>query len=105
MIIEIIARDEGGRLVCYPKRTRGRSEEVKRRQIEACRFLNGDESLPLFPREPSSLGCKDLDPLPTLPSDLSGERNTSERGPTEIGSPPVDDLQPMQLGLFETPYR
>ncbi len=42
MIIELIARDEGGRLVCYPKRTRGRTEEIKRRQIEACRFLNGE---------------------------------------------------------------
>lgn len=100
MIIEIIARVEGGRLVCYPKRTRGRSEENKRRQIEACRFLNGDESLPLFSREPSSLDRKDLDPLPKSPSDLSAERNTFERAPIEIGSLPVDDRQPMQLALF-----
>ena len=105
MIIEIIARDEGGRLVCYPKRTRGRSEEIKRRQIEACRFLNGDESPLPFSREPSSLDRKDLDPLPKSPSSLSGEKNTSERAPTEIESLQVDDRRPMQLGLFEKPCR
>tara|TARA_R100000664_G_scaffold8985_1_gene14827 strand:+ start:4567 stop:4761 length:195 start_codon:yes stop_codon:yes gene_type:complete len=41
MIVEIIARKEGGSFVFLPRRTRGRSEEVKRRQKEVCAFLMG----------------------------------------------------------------